>query len=104
MKLKIKELREESGMTQKALADKLDSAQRNVSNWENGISEPDCETILKIADLFDVSLDELFFRDSFEPISEKTGNGYGNAVLRKLKRLSKEQQNAIINLINSFEK
>ena len=62
MKLKIKELREEFGMTQKELANKLSNTQRNISNWENGVSEPDCETILKIADLFEVSLDELLQR------------------------------------------
>ncbi len=46
MKLKIRELREEYQLTQKELAQKISNVQRNVSNWENGTSEPDCETIL----------------------------------------------------------
>ena len=66
MILKIKELREEFAMTQTALAQKIGTTQRNVSNWENGTSEPDCETIVKIANLFEVSIDELFGRDMVE--------------------------------------
>ncbi len=63
MQLKIKELREENGLTQKKLAELLGNAQRNVSNWESGASEPDCETIVKLADVFGVTIDELFGRE-----------------------------------------
>lgn len=104
MKLKIKELREEFGMTQKDLADNLSNVQRNVSNWENGISEPDCETILKIADLFEVSLDELFYRDNFPKSFEETSANYDTVVFRKINTLTAEQKSAIMNLIYSFEK
>lgn len=104
MKLKIKELREEFGLTQKELANKLSNTQRNISNWENGVSEPDCETILKIADLFEVSLDELFYRENI-PQSAETINTNRNADLyRKINMLTSEQRNAIIALIDSFEK
>lgn len=62
MQLKIRELREEFQMTQKELAEKLSSAQRNVSNWENGVNEPDLETVVKLSEVFHISLDELFGR------------------------------------------
>ncbi len=66
MVIRIKELREEFQLTQKELADKIGNVQRNVSNWENGTSEPDCETLLRLADVFGVTLDELFGRNRTE--------------------------------------
>ncbi|MBQ7913830.1 MAG: helix-turn-helix transcriptional regulator, partial [Clostridia bacterium] len=64
MKLRIKELREELQLTQKELAEKIGNVQRNISNWESGASEPDCETILKLSEIFDVTIDELFGREA----------------------------------------
>lgn len=60
--LRIRELREEAGLTQKQLATAINNMQRNVSNWEQGTSEPDIATVVALADFFDVSLDELFGR------------------------------------------
>ncbi len=93
MKLKIKELREEYGLTQKELAQKLSNVQRNVSNWENGASEPDCETILKIAELFGRSF-------SPEPVRLDTESDY--ALLRTLRKLTPAQKSAVKNLIDAF--
>lgn len=82
MKLRIKELREEYSLTQKELAQKLSNVQRNVSNWENGASEPDCETILKIAELFGVSIDELFGRSfSHEPVPPQAPAHYSSPLM-----------------------
>ena len=61
--MRIRELREEAQMTQKQLADRISNMQRNVSNWEQGVSEPDLQTVVAIADIFNVSLDELFGRE-----------------------------------------
>lgn len=101
MKLRIKELREEYGMTQKELAQKISNVQRNISNWENGASEPDCETILRLAELFNVSVDELFGR-SFEPEPVQFDTETDFALLRLLRRLSPEQKTAVKNLIDAF--
>lgn len=37
--MKLKDLREEAGMTQKQLAEKIGNSQRNISNWESGVSQ-----------------------------------------------------------------
>ncbi len=60
--LKIKEYREFFQFTQKELAAKVGTTQRNISNWENGLNEPDCDTLIRLADVFEISLDELFGR------------------------------------------
>jgi prophage repressor len=51
------------GYTQTQLADALGGGGKSlVSNYENGYSEPDVSTLVKLADIFDVSLDELVGR------------------------------------------
>lgn len=57
--MKIKELREEHRLTQRELAEKIGNSQRNVSNWENGTSEPDIETLVRLCRVFGVTLEEL---------------------------------------------
>lgn len=55
-------LRREKGMTQDALAARLGVSAQAVSKWENGLSCPDILMLPEIADLFGVSVDELFGR------------------------------------------
>ncbi len=58
----IKALRKMRGMTQGDLALILGGKKSLVSNYENGYSTPDIYTLIKLADVFDVSLDELVGR------------------------------------------
>lgn len=58
----IKALRKMHGMTQGDLALILGGKKSLVSNYENGYSTPDIYTLIKLADIFDVSLDELVGR------------------------------------------
>lgn len=59
VKEKIVELRKKDGMTQQQLAEKLFVTPQAVSRWENGETEPDTNTLIKISEIFNVSLDEL---------------------------------------------
>lgn len=99
MKLRIKELREEAGLTQKELAEKIGNMQRNISNWENGLSEPDCETILRICDFFGVSTDELFGYNATEKtVSDNTEK----PIYRAVHALTEKQKVALLALLQSF--
>lgn len=55
---KIKKLREGAGMSQEALAEKMEVTRQAVSKWENDISVPDMQNLLKLSSLFDVSMEE----------------------------------------------
>ena len=55
----IKNTRKKFGITQEELAEKINVTRQAVSNWENGKTEPDIETLTKIAQIFDISIDEL---------------------------------------------
>ncbi len=47
---------------QKQLSEKLGINQTNISDWENDKSRPEYENLIKLADIFDVSLDDLLGR------------------------------------------
>ena len=50
-------LRIEAGLTRAQLAEQLHVSVRLISYWENGQRECDFDTLMKIADLFSVSID-----------------------------------------------
>jgi len=56
---KLKKVREERGLTQQTLAERLYVTRQAVSRWECGARYPDLLTAKKIATILDVSLDEL---------------------------------------------
>jgi len=57
----IKKLRKEKGMTQDELAEKLNVTRQAVSNWETGRTQPDIETLTKLAGVFDVSVERIIY-------------------------------------------
>lgn len=57
--LKLRELRKSHKLTQKQLADILETNNSSICDWECGRSQPDLETLVKLAHLFHISLDEL---------------------------------------------
>ena len=58
----LKGLRENAGLTQKEVVAHLNCTIAAYSRYELGLREPDFETILKLADLFDVTIDYLLGR------------------------------------------
>ncbi len=63
---RIKELREYKKTTQKDLAKAIGTDQTRIAKWEKGQIEPDCDTIVKVADYFNVSTDYLLGRKDFD--------------------------------------
>ena len=55
----IASLRKAKGMTQNELAEKMNVTDKAVSKWERDLSCPDINTISKLADILDVSVEEL---------------------------------------------
>lgn len=52
-----------NNLTQEELSKQLGGSKNLVSNYENGISTPDIYTLVKLADIFDITLDELVGRE-----------------------------------------
>ena len=57
---KLHELRKQSGFTQDYVAEKLGVSAQAVSKWENDIACPDIMTLPNIAELYGITIDELF--------------------------------------------
>lgn len=55
--IRIKSLRAEAGIKQIDLAQRLNVGQNTISNWENGKTEPDAESLQVMATIFGVSID-----------------------------------------------
>jgi len=61
---KISELRKKMSLNQTELANKIGVSQSTLSYWERGDFEPDHESLINLADIFDVSIDYLLGRVS----------------------------------------
>ena len=60
---KIKVLRLKAKMTQADMGKSLLVSRKTVSSWENGRNYPDINTLVKISDVFSISLDTLLRED-----------------------------------------
>ncbi len=56
---RIKNEREKLNMSQDDLAQKMDISRQAISKWETGSSYPDIEKIIKLSEIFNLSLDQL---------------------------------------------
>lgn len=62
----IKFFREQKGLTQEALAKRIVTSRSNIAKWENNTTVPDIQSLLKMSEIFEVSLDHLVGRLSFQ--------------------------------------
>ena len=59
---RLVELRKKYNFTQADIGEKLNVSVQAVSKWENDLSLPDYDYLIKLADLFNTSIDELLGR------------------------------------------
>ena len=67
---KIKQLRQQNGITQEKLAEYLNITYQSISKWENNNALPDVTLIVPLANFFGVTTDELFDRTASAQESE----------------------------------
>jgi transcriptional regulator with XRE-family HTH domain len=61
---KIRHHRSKANLTQKDFADKVNVTAQAISRWEQDIVEPSIQTLKRISEIFNVSLDE-FLSNSY---------------------------------------
>jgi len=64
----IKFLRKESGWTQQDLANELGVKRPQIGSYEEGRADPRIQTLIKLSDLFNVSVDDLLGKDLSNPM------------------------------------
>ena len=52
----LKELRKEKGLTQEQLAEQFNVSRKSVSRWETGNNMPDLDTLIEMADYYEIDL------------------------------------------------
>ncbi len=60
---KLKDALSRSGLTQEYVAEAVQVSRQTISNWENERSYPDIVSVIKLSDLYNISLDELLKGD-----------------------------------------
>ena len=65
-KEKLLELRKQKGWSQEELGNNLDVSRQTISKWESGQSTPEMEKLVKISEIFEISLDELIIGIKYE--------------------------------------
>jgi transcriptional regulator with XRE-family HTH domain len=68
----LREARLKKGIKAVDLAKALNVSKQTISNWEHGKRNPDIDTLIKLADLYEVSLDYLVGRKDSNDINNDT--------------------------------
>ena len=64
---RLKSLRQQAGLSQRALAERLFVSQQAVARWETDKATPNPEMLAKIAEILNISVDELLGREDSQP-------------------------------------
>lgn len=80
----LRRLRTENGCTQEQIAEKLNISRQAYSNYETGKRVPDIDILIRIADIYEVSLEQLITQTCTGNgiINETSGPYYTGKVLR----------------------
>ena len=98
---RLKLLRQARSMTQSRLAELLAVNPRAYSRWERGDNVPHLETLVKIADILQVTLDELVGRTK-EVSDPKIHNNELMSLYHQVDQLPDNEQQALVLVIDSF--
>lgn len=102
----IKNAREQIGLSQRALAEKLNITQAAVSQFENGKNPPKIDTLIKISTALNVDINSLL-EDTDSPIlraMKESDSALYEDYKKHLLSHSVELENIDVELINNFHK
>lgn len=98
----LKKLRENAKITQKQLAEAIGVSQQSINKYENHNIEPDIETLIRIADYFDTSVDDLIGHGQAVAEPNDTLSSDEKKLLSGYRRLTKPQQQAVLAVTRAF--
>lgn len=102
----LKYLRQKKGWSQKRLAEALSLSQQSINKYENHDVEPDIEILMRMADLFDTSVDFLIGHSTvecaIEPVETYDLNEEEGELIERFRRLSKGQKLLLRELAASY--
>lgn len=91
---KIKHFRQELGLTQKELAQKIGMGATTVTNYEKGFRTPKKDSLFKLADVLNVSIDDLF--PPIEKMSEPSPTSTLTLITETASKLDEVRQEEVL--------
>lgn len=102
----LKKLRIARGLSQQALADKFNLTQQSIYKYENGLAEPDIETLKSFAVFFGISVDYLIGSSTSSSINDMlttlSPTEKEIKFLQSFRYLSPEVQNSIESIVDAL--
>lgn len=95
---RLSRLRKEKNLTQEDIANKVNISSQAVSKWENDLSSPDIDTLVRLANIFDVSLDELLGNENKKTVTTINNNKSINDLILKIRVFSNDGDKVVVNL------
>lgn len=103
----LKKLRKKCNLSQQKLADLLHVSQQSIYKYENDITSPDLETLVRMADYFDTSIDYIVgytdISHKIEPVTENMLNNDEMILIEQYRRLSPRHKNIIKIVMDGYE-
>lgn len=100
---KIKNLRKNKKMSQLALAEICNVAQQTVYKWEHGIAYPNIDTLKKLSQFFDVSIDYLLDNEVSNTQKVLILSEEQSKFLQLLDSLNQSGQQTIFTMLDSLK-
>lgn len=103
----LKKLRKQHNLSQQKLADILHISQQSVYKYENDITSPDLETLIKMADYFNTSVDYIIGNSivshKIENVTDTMLNDDELTLIHKYRSLTPPQKQVLLLLCSVFE-
>lgn len=99
--MKIKEFRQENKLSSEEMANLLKISVQAYYKYENGKAEPSIESLIKIADKFHTTIDELVGRDT-DMINLNTLEPEISTLIRKIIKMNETQKAQTINFVGAL--
>lgn len=104
----LKKLRKQHNLSQQKLADLLLVSQQSVYKYENGITSPDIETLIRMADYFDTSIDYLVehtdIPHKIEPVKDTMLNEEETVLVSNYRKLNASQKHLVQSITKEYLK
>jgi len=93
--MNLKKIRNEKNITQIRLSIAAEVSQETISAYESGKAMPSVDTLIKIADFLDVSIDYLLDRTD-NPLINRMSKNEDDDIINIFHQLNKEQKSDVI--------
>ena len=102
--IRLLELRNEKGLSQRELARIMNVSQGTYNNWENANTQPSIEQLISLANFFEVSVDYLIGRTDDMGNAVHIPNHSLDYAGKLINSVDTETQDAIITILKKLQK